>query len=242
MAPHCECNGRSATCQRHRPAHVTHPVFPPPPRRQQRGLRPHLAPAARTCRLHSAGALPSCSPACPFGRRCQIVVPLAHTRIRLCFQRTRRSLLPMPPLPSHCNSCCCTKLTSACLHPSAALACRVCSCRCRCRSFPALRFLRLPLPTPRLPLFRLVSPLLTISHIFRVKIASSAAHSASSSARSAAHTAATAAFCDAQRANSFELRSRRVLPPIKTNCSTLNRQGDGDTGPFGVRYCAEMYY
>ena len=26
--------GRSATCQRHRPAHVTHPVFPPPPRRQ----------------------------------------------------------------------------------------------------------------------------------------------------------------------------------------------------------------
>ena len=31
MAPHCECNGRSATCQRHRPRYVTHPLFPPPP-------------------------------------------------------------------------------------------------------------------------------------------------------------------------------------------------------------------
>ena len=40
--------------------------------------------------------------------------------------------------------------------------------------------------------YRLVSPSLTISHIFKVKIASSAAHSASSSACSAAHTAATA--------------------------------------------------
>ena len=28
---HCECNGRSATCQRHRPRYVTHPLFPPPP-------------------------------------------------------------------------------------------------------------------------------------------------------------------------------------------------------------------
>ena len=25
MAPHCECNGRGATCQRHRPRYVTHP-------------------------------------------------------------------------------------------------------------------------------------------------------------------------------------------------------------------------
>ena len=33
-----------------------------------------------------------------------------------------------------------------------------------------------------------------------------------------------------------------LLPPFGTNDSTLNRQGDGDPGPFRVRYCAEIYH
>ena len=142
------CNERSALARGHRPAHVTHPRFPPPPSRQKRGPCPRPVPAARTCRLHLAGALPSCSPVCPFSRCCQILVRLAHSRTRLCFCRICLSVLPMPPLLNHFNSCCCTNFASAFLQISAVLACRVCSCRCCCRSLPALRFLRLPLPTP----------------------------------------------------------------------------------------------
>ena len=136
------------------------------------------------------------------GSLCIALLAVARRR-RRCFRCLSRQLAPLPPLLRHRASCRCAHCSSARRQPSLSQALRICSCLPLCRSLPSNRLLRLPLPTPRRPLLRLTSPLLTTSLIFKVKVTSCAAHCASSSARSAAHTAATPASCAAQRAISL---------------------------------------
>ena len=181
LAPHCECNGRSATCQRHRPRYVTHPRFPPPPSR--RCCCP-LAPAppfpARRrfchCRL-LAPPTPRCKGPClpvpgpiPRAGSLRIALLAVASRRRRCFRCLSRQLTPLPPLLRHRASCRCTHCNSARRQPSRSQALHPCSCLPLCRSLPTRRLLLLPLPTPRRPLLRLVNPVCNIFSIFKVKV------------------------------------------------------------------------
>ena len=151
LAPHCECNGRGATCQRHRPLYVTHPRFPPPPSR--RCCCP-LAPAppfpARSrfchCRL-LAPPTPRCKGPClpvpgPIPRAGSLRIALlavASRRARRCFRCLSRQLTPLPPLLRHRASCRCTHCNSARRQPSCSQTLRICSCLPLCRSLPTRR-------------------------------------------------------------------------------------------------------
>ena len=157
------------SCRGNQEPHVTHPRLPPPPRRL-----PAPAPLPRHPWLIPAGAPPPRRrlARCTYVARPRRLAPVAAVGLLLLLSLFFLDLLlPATAIARRCSihhantipcchRCCCrsSHLTWSRRPCTSCLTCCCCCCLLRHLTLCCSLLLRLPLPTPRLPLRRLVNP------------------------------------------------------------------------------------